>query len=65
MRQTGGKVPVEILVGVIECIITIARNQALRDTIITGDIIDAICASFEVYICFNIYLIFIIFIRMS
>ncbi|XP_033345659.1 armadillo repeat-containing protein 3 [Bombus vosnesenskii] len=47
MKQTGGKVPVEILVGVIECIITIARNQALRDTIITGDIIDAICASFE------------------
>ena len=49
MRQPAGRVPVEILVGAVECIITIVRNQALRHTVITAEIIDAMCASFEVH----------------
>ncbi|KAF3429113.1 hypothetical protein E2986_01297 [Frieseomelitta varia] len=50
MRQPAGRVPVEILVGAVECVITIVRNQALRHTVITPEIIDAMCASFEVHI---------------
>ncbi|XP_043529337.1 armadillo repeat-containing protein 3 [Frieseomelitta varia] len=41
MRQPAGRVPVEILVGAVECVITIVRNQALRHTVITPEIIDA------------------------
>ncbi|XP_026674561.1 uncharacterized protein LOC113465106 [Ceratina calcarata] len=44
------KVPAEMLVGAVECIVTIARNQAFKHTVITTDIIDALCASFEVYL---------------
>lgn len=47
MKQTIGKVPVEILVDTVDCLISIARNQELRDIIINTDIIEAMCASFE------------------
>ncbi|XP_031771074.1 uncharacterized protein LOC100872598 isoform X1 [Apis florea] len=47
MKQTIGKVPVEILVDTVDCLISIARNQVLRDIIINTDIIEAMCASFE------------------
>lgn len=52
MKQTIGKVPVEILVDTVDCLISIARNQELRDIIINTDIIEAMCASFEVYFLF-------------
>lgn len=51
--KTIGKVPVEILVDAVDCLISIARNQVLRDIIINTDIIEAMCASFEVYFLFN------------
>ncbi|CAL7941681.1 unnamed protein product [Xylocopa violacea] len=47
MKHTAGKVPVEILVGVVECLDTVARNHALKYAIISTDVIDALCASFE------------------
>nr|XP_034193307.1 armadillo repeat-containing protein 3 isoform X1 [Osmia lignaria] len=47
IRQPIGKIPVEILVGIIECLTTIARNEILRSAIINADTIDAMCASFE------------------
>ncbi|KOX79073.1 Armadillo repeat-containing protein 3, partial [Melipona quadrifasciata] len=45
MKQSAGRVPVEILVGAVECVIIIVKNQALRHTVITAEIIDAICTS--------------------
>ncbi|XP_043798435.1 uncharacterized protein LOC122717944 isoform X1 [Apis laboriosa] len=47
LMKTIGKVPVEILVDAVDCLISIARNQVLRDIIINTDIIEAMCASFE------------------
>ncbi|XP_017793335.1 PREDICTED: armadillo repeat-containing protein 3 [Habropoda laboriosa] len=47
MKQTVGKVPIEILVGVVESFIIIARNLALRRSIISTDLIDTLSASFE------------------
>ncbi|XP_076757269.1 armadillo repeat-containing protein 3 [Xylocopa sonorina] len=47
MKHTAGKVPVETLVGAVECLDTIARNHALKHAIINIDVIDALCASFE------------------
>ncbi|CAK9815090.1 Armadillo repeat-containing protein 3 [Anthophora plagiata] len=47
MKQTVGKVPAEILVGVVECFIAIGRNLTLKRSIISPDLIDVLSASFE------------------
>ncbi|XP_031835637.2 uncharacterized protein LOC116428314 isoform X1 [Nomia melanderi] len=47
MKQSAGKVPIEILMGAVECLTTIARHQFLRSTIINTDTMDVVCASFE------------------
>ncbi|XP_015437394.1 PREDICTED: armadillo repeat-containing protein 3-like [Dufourea novaeangliae] len=47
MKQTVEKVPIEILIGAVECLTTIAKNQSLRSSIISTDVIDVICTSFE------------------
>lgn len=65
MRQPAGRVPVEILVGAVECVIIIVRNQALRHTVITAEIIDAMCASFEVHTIYMFDLNILIFIYMQ
>lgn len=52
-EKTVGKVPVEILVEAVECFITIARKLNLKHNIISTDVIEAMCASFEVYFLFN------------
>lgn len=51
MKQTVGKVPVEFLIGAVKCLTTIAMYQLLRTIIVNGEIIDVICAAFEVNIC--------------
>lgn len=48
MKQPGDKVPAEVLVLSVECLTIIARNQGLRTILIDGDVIDAMCASFDV-----------------
>nr|XP_012135252.1 PREDICTED: armadillo repeat-containing protein 3 isoform X2 [Megachile rotundata] len=47
MKQPIGKVPVEVLVGMVKCFIIIARNQILRPTVVNVEVIDAMCTSFE------------------
>ncbi|XP_076670799.1 armadillo repeat-containing protein 3 [Andrena cerasifolii] len=47
MKQPGDKVPAEVLVLSVECLTIIARNQGLRTILIKGDVIDAMCASFD------------------
>ncbi|XP_053997902.1 armadillo repeat-containing protein 3-like [Hylaeus anthracinus] len=48
MKQTTGKVPIEILVGAVESLTTIARNRSLRNVIVNSNTVDTVCASFEV-----------------
>ncbi|XP_053983768.1 uncharacterized protein LOC128879020 [Hylaeus volcanicus] len=47
MKQTTGKVPIEILVGAVESLTTIARNRSLRNVIVNSNTVDTACASFE------------------
>ncbi|XP_076290409.1 uncharacterized protein LOC143213927 isoform X2 [Lasioglossum baleicum] len=46
MKQPG-KMPVEILIGAIQCLTTIGRNQSLRGAIVNTETMDVLCTSFE------------------